>query len=120
MTGWSAWHLTQQLTPRPRCTCCAESKEEQDREQRILKILEEFRLQGGAYHTDMVMAKTGDRLLGALAIARSHVLLWLVSLMSALLCCGVVWVWVWSWLCAWCCRWNGRRRCTQGCVVPSQ
>ena len=43
----------------------AESKEEREREERILKILNEFKLQGGQYHTDMIMAKTGDRLLGA-------------------------------------------------------
>ena len=41
-----------------------ETKEEREREERILKILEEFKLQGGTYHTHLVMAKSGDRLLG--------------------------------------------------------
>ena len=48
----------------PTVAVAAESKEEREREERILKILNEFKLQGGQYHTDMIMAKTGDRLLG--------------------------------------------------------
>jgi hypothetical protein len=43
---------------------CAETKEEQEREQQILGILEMFRLQGGPHQTELIMAKSGDRLLG--------------------------------------------------------
>lgn len=46
---------------------CSESKEERDREQKILGILEGFRLQGGPYQTELIMAKSGDRLLGAVS-----------------------------------------------------
>ena len=40
------------------------SKEEEEREQKIMSILESFRLQGGPYQTELVMAKSGERLLG--------------------------------------------------------
>jgi hypothetical protein len=50
--------------PRASCLVAPETKEEQGREQRILRIMEEFRLQGGSVHTELVMAKSGDRLLG--------------------------------------------------------
>ena len=51
----------------------AETKEEEEREQKVMEILEMFKLQGGPYQTELIMAKSGDRLLGAMPVGFSVV-----------------------------------------------